>query len=55
MCFPGPPAAFFLGAKGSVGAAPKVAALLARELGCNSERDAKQFGNFSPVEDGYIV
>jgi len=44
-----------LGARASVEAAPEVAALMAKELGHNSEWEKKQVRDFAAVAEGYIL
>jgi glycerol-3-phosphate dehydrogenase len=47
--------ALFLNAKAAIRMAPRAAALLARELGCDAAWQADQVRKFNQVADGYLV
>lgn len=47
--------ALFLNAKAAIRMAPRVAALLARELGCGAAWQADQIRKFNQLADGYLV
>jgi glycerol-3-phosphate dehydrogenase len=47
--------ALFLNAKAALRMAPRVAALLARELGCDQKWQADQIEKFNKTAEGYLV
>jgi glycerol-3-phosphate dehydrogenase len=47
--------ALFLNARAAIRMAPRVAALLAGELGCDAAWEADQVRKFNQVAEGYLV